>query len=58
MHAADPASQVLSIADRRGKADELNMRRRTNNGLFPDGAATNIAQVVEFIKNDETYIGQ
>ena len=34
------------------------MRRRTNNGLFPDGAATNIAQVVEFIKNDEAYVGQ
>ena len=31
---------------------------RTNNGLFPDRAAADITQVVEFIKYDEAYVGQ
>ena len=58
MYAADPVSQVVSIADGGREANQLNMRRGTNYGLFPDRPATNIAQVVQLIKDNKAHTSE
>ena len=55
---ANPACQLFSIAHRSWQTNQLHVFRRTNNGLFPDRATFNVAQIVEFIKDHEADIGQ
>src|SRR5579859_2326028 len=57
MHAANPVGQVSCVADRRGEAHQAYMGRRANDGLFPHGAASNIAQEVQFIKDNIANVG-
>src|SRR5579885_1115591 len=55
---ADPLGKVWRVADSGGEANKLDVSGRADDGLFPDGAALNIAKVVQFVENDKADIGQ
>ncbi len=49
---AHPLRDFLEVADGRGEADELDVRRRLDDDLLPDGAAREVIDVVDFVEDD------
>ena len=49
---AHPVRDFLEVADGRGEADELDVRRRLDDDLLPDRAAREVIDVMDFVEDD------
>src|SRR5579885_611112 len=56
--AADPERHFIGIADGGREANQRDMLRRVDNGLFPDRPALRVAEVVQFIEDNAANISQ
>ncbi len=58
MGAADPGRDLVGVGDGGGEADELDVLRAEDDGLFPGGSPLLIGQVVDLVEDDAVDIVQ
>ena len=52
MHDRDPVGDLLHVGDGRRQAHQHHVRRRADDDLLPDGAASLVAHVVTLVEHD------
>jgi hypothetical protein len=57
-HLGDPVCQLLCVGHRRREAHEPDLRGAVDDGLLPDGAPGDVAQVVHLVQDDGLDVGQ
>lgn len=57
-HLGDPVCQLLCVGHRRREAHEPDLRGAVDDGLLPDCAPGDVAQIVHLVQDDRLDVGQ